>query len=189
MRRRISAAWLVVAVVGVLPACAATVPDVPTCGEPNNQSVLAAQSVPSATFIPCVGRLPNGWTIAGSRFERGSYTAWLDSDRAGIHALDVTLTRTCDVSAAIEIPTVDDPLGVRTFEEPIGLAPRFAANRYLTFPGGCLTYRFRFSQPASATVALEAQQAFHVVPRSTVRRSVAEIGLVLCGAGAPPCPG
>jgi hypothetical protein len=185
--RRLLLAGVVVA--AVAPACSPVDPHAPSCGVKSDPWILLAQSVPSATYLPCVGALPTGWRLTGSRVERGSYTAWVDSDRAGIRALRITLTRTCDVSRAVEIPVADAPPGVRTFEEPISLPPRFAADRFLTFEGGCVTYAFRFSMPAPATLALEVLQALDVRPREDVRRALARIGLTLCGAGAPPCPG
>jgi hypothetical protein len=171
------------------PACASAGDATPICSREDDPWLLVAQSVPTATYLPCVRTLPTGWMVTGSRVERGSFTAWLDSDRAGVHALRITLTRACDVSRAVEIPVPDAPPGVRTFEQPISLPPSFAADRFLTFPGGCVTYAFRFSMAAPATLALEVQQALGVRPRADVRRALERLGLTLCGAGAPPCPG
>jgi hypothetical protein len=185
-------AIVAVALVSSLSACAPGGSEAPPCaGRTGNQwlVVVAAQAVPSATFLPCIRPLPTGWTITQSSFESGSYTAWLDSDRAGIHAVEIRLTPTCDVSDAVEVPAPDAPTGVRIFERPISLAPAFSADRFAAFAGGCVTYAFRFAPEAPATLALEVQQAFDVLPRATARRFVEGFGLELCGAGAPPCPG
>jgi hypothetical protein len=189
--RRRRAALVALVLAAGLPACSAGGSGAPPCGPSGNRwiAVVAAQAVPSATFLPCIRPLPPGWTLSGSRLERGSYTAWLDSDRAGIHAVQIRLAPACDVSRAVEIPAVDAPVGVRIFEQPLTLSPAFSADRYVTFEGGCVTYAFRFAGEAPATLALEAQQALGIVPRADIRRFVARYGLVLCGAGAPPCPG
>jgi hypothetical protein len=171
------------------PACASSGSDAPQCATEDDPWILVAEAVPSATYLPCIRTLPTGWMVTGSRIERGSYTAWLDSDRAGVHAVRVTLTRSCDVSDAVHVPVPDAPPDVRTYEQPISLPPNFSADRFLTFPGGCITYEFRFSMPAPATAALEVQQALGVRPREDVRRALAKLGLTLCGAGTPPCPG
>ena len=72
---------------------------------------------------------------------------------------------------------------VRTYD----LEP-FTADRYFLFPGGCVTYRYRFAVGAEATLALEADQAITFGLRSAlVERVEDEFGLTLCGAGAPPC--
>jgi hypothetical protein len=171
-----------------LPACSSASADAPPCGVPANPWILVAQTVPTATFLPCVGELPTGWTVTAARFEPGSYTAWLDSDRAGLHALELRLTPGCDTKGAVEVPAVDVPPGVRVYEKPIELAP-FEADRYLTFAGGCVTYAYRFGAGVPPALALEVQQALDVTARAEVRRALAAFGLVLCGAGAPPCPG
>ncbi len=182
-------AFAVLALAALIPACSSSGSDAPPCGAQDDPWLLVAQSVPSATYLPCVRTLPTGWMLTGSRIERGSYTAWLDSDRAGVHAVRIGLTPTCDVSDAVEIPVPDSAPGIRTYERPLGLAPNFSADRFLRFPGGCITYEFRFSMPAPATAALEVQQALGVRPREDVRRALEKIGLTLCGAGAPRCPG
>jgi hypothetical protein len=182
---------VVIVLAAGLPGCASAGGQALPCGPVGNQwnSVLAAQSVPSATFLPCMRPLPTGWALTGSRFENGSFTAWLDSDRAGVHAVEIQLTRTCDVSRAVEVHAPDAPTGVRIFEQPISLSPAFGADRYVTFEGGCVTYLFRFVPGAQATLALEIQQALDVLPRAVIRRFVQGYGLELCGAGAPPCAG
>jgi hypothetical protein len=187
--RRVRWVLLFVAMGAALPACSSSSVDVAPCGRPGNQWILLAQSVPSATFLPCLDELPAGWLVTGARFERGSYTAWLDSDRAGIHAVQIRLTRTCDVARAVEVPAVHAPSGVRIYERPISLSPRFIADRYVTFDGGCVTYTFRFGPSVPASLALEVQQSFDLVSRGTIRGVLERYGLELCGAGAPPCPG
>jgi hypothetical protein len=175
----------------LVPACGGVYPQEPTCGAKNaNALILMAQAVPSATLVPCIAEFPSGWFYDGSRIGSGSAQFWLNSDRAGFHALEVTLTESCDVSKAVEITAGSNQPGVRVYEEPISLPPTFRVNRYLRFEGGCVTNVFQFSTGASATLALEAQQALSFVSRSVlVNREKEESGLTLCGAEAPPCPG
>jgi hypothetical protein len=189
--RRVRGVVVVLVAAAVLPACATAGAQAPPCAREGNRwtLVLVAQSAPSATFLPCIATLPTGWTLTSTRFERGSYTAWFDSDRAGVRALEIHLASRCDVGGAVRIPAADAPTGVRTFEEPLALSPAFSADRYLVFAGGCVTYSFRFQPSAPATLALEVQQSLGLVPRSAVRRFVEPYGLDLCGAGAPPCVG
>jgi len=112
---------------------------------------------------------------------------WLDSDRAGMHAVTVTLTATCDTSDAEQIPS-DQP-GTRRFERPLSLAPQFSGIRYYTFPGGCVTYDVRFRPGASPILAVAVDSALAFQPRSTLVDYIRHTeGLALCGRGAP-CPG
>ena len=44
---------------------------------------LMAQSVPSASLVPCVQLLPVGWTVAEVAVNNGRSVITLDHDRAG----------------------------------------------------------------------------------------------------------
>ena len=152
--------------------------------------MLAAQAVPTASLLPCIEEFPVGWIFGGSEIENGSASFWLDSDRAGFQAVRVSLTETCDVSEAIEVSPGLDETGTRRFEEPISLPPRFAANRYYLFEGGCVTYRFAFNPNASPALAVDIDDALSFRPRlPLVERMRETVGLELCGFGASPCPG
>jgi hypothetical protein len=149
--------------------------------------VLMAQSVPSATLLPCIRALPAGWTYGGSDVHSGSGHFWLDSDRAGIHAVEVSLTRSCTVAGALDVTNSTSETGVRDYLRELVLRP-YSANRYFTFPGGCVTYRYRFGGDADPVLALEADEALTFGERSAVVTKVRRsLGLTLCGAGAPPC--
>jgi hypothetical protein len=151
--------------------------------------ILAAQAVPSAALLPCIKALPSGWTAPGTDAEiaSGQASFWLDSGQAGVQAVTITLTATCDTSGAQQIPS-DQP-GMRRFERPLSLAPQFSDIRYYTFPGGCATYQFLFAPGASPVLAAAVDSALSFTPRSAlvgyVRRTE---NLALCGRGAV-CPG
>ena len=158
----------------------------PECGT-GHSMILAAQAVPSAAELPCVAALPPGWRASGGDIASGRASFWLDSDQAGPHAATITLAAACDTAGAREIPS-DQP-GMRRFERPISLEPQFSDLRYYTFPGGCVTYQFRFPSGVSPVLAGAADTAVSFVPRSRLVRHVRETeGLALCGRGAP-CPG
>jgi tRNA A-37 threonylcarbamoyl transferase component Bud32/membrane-associated phospholipid phosphatase len=158
----------------------------PECGT-GHSVILTAQAVPSAALLPCVAALPSGWRASGGDIVSGRASFWLDSDQAGPRAATITLAAACDTAGAREIPS-DQP-GMRRFERPISLEPQFSDLRYYTFPGGCVTYQFRFPSGVSPVLAGAADTAVSFVPRSSLVRHVRETeGLALCGRGAP-CPG
>ena len=158
----------------------------PQCGT-GHTMILAAQAVPSAALVPCVAALPSGWQVGGADIASGHARFWLDSDRAGPQAVTITLSATCNTSGAQQIPS-DQP-GTRRFERPLSLRPQFADLRFYTFPGGCATYRFKFSQGASPLLAIPVNTAVAFVGRATLVAHVRNTeGLALCGRGAP-CPG
>ena len=192
-RRRLAAAIGCSALVLLLPGCATNAGHVPLCSRPaDDLLVLEAQSVPSATRLPCVTTLPYGWTFGGSLVQSGRARFWLDSDRAnaGMHAIEVDLTRTCDLARSVEVPPGPTEAGLTVYQEPTSLPPHLAGTRSIVFPGGCITYRYDFSTGAPSTLLLEAIGALGTLPRAVMVRVVDRYtGLTLCGAGAPPCAG
>ena len=158
----------------------------PQC-DTGHATILAAQAVPSAALVPCVAELPSGWQVGGADIGSGHAKFWLDSDRAGAQAVTITLSATCDISGARQIPS-DQP-GTRRFERPLSLRPRFAGLRFYTFPGGCATYRFSFAPGRSPLLAIPVNGAVAFLPRGKLVRYIRSTeGLALCGRGAL-CPG
>jgi hypothetical protein len=178
---------LLLLVAALAPACSVSVDPAPDCSSADSPLVvLAAQAVPSATVIPCLVGLTSGWTYAGSETTNGEFHFWLSSDRAGVRAVEVLLRHACDVSGAVEVTPSADEAGTRRFEEPLSLSPRYSADRFYTFPGGCVEVEYRFGSDDS-TLVLQADQAIGFRPRQPVVDRLDRLGLVLCGAGAAAC--
>ncbi|CAA9276683.1 MAG: hypothetical protein AVDCRST_MAG76-3721 [uncultured Acidimicrobiales bacterium] len=165
--------------------------DIPLTGSPScgtgRLMILMAQSVPSATSVPCLGSLPAGWELGGTKVHRGRSVFWLDSDRAGRRAAEVTLLPSCGLAGALGEPS-DEP-GMKRYRlvEPgtSGSAPV----RAYVFPGGCVTYRFNTAGGDSASLRQEAERALTFQPRvELVTEVYRRSGLYLCGVLAP-CPG
>jgi hypothetical protein len=164
--------------------------EMPGCSAPDGQVfVLEAQSVPSATRLPCVAELPAGWQFGGALIRDTETTLWLDNDRAGIHALQVTMSASCDTGSAVQVPPAADEVGMRVFEEPENLDP-YTGSRFLVFDGGCITHEYTFAKGTEPTLVIEADLAVSTVARSDIVAQVQDsLGLTLCGAEAPPCVG
>ncbi len=178
---------------GVLASCTVstggTASEVNCPVEQRDLLLLVAQAVPSATLLPCVSALPAGWSYGGSDVRSGNAKFWLDSDRAGFHAVEVSLTRSCRTIGAVDVTSQTQEIGVQEYVREYDLRP-FMADRYFRFTGGCVTYRYRFQAGAAPSLALEADQAVTFGERTAlVQRVEEEFGLTLCGAGAPPCDG
>jgi hypothetical protein len=112
--------------------------------------VLLAQAVPSADRVPCIDNYQAGWRFADQLIRSGEGWFTLDNDRAGVSAVRITLTETCDTRGYTEIGS-DEPDTIR-FERVLSIEGRFRAIRAYKFDGGCVTYRFRFSQRGQAFV-------------------------------------
>jgi len=173
-------------------ACTTNAGIQPLCGDPYDPAsilILEAQAVPSATQLPCIAELPIGWRFSGSQIDDDGATLWLDHDRAGIRAVEVGLTDTCDVSSAVEVPPGPDEIGMRVYQDPESLDP-FVGTRTAVFDGGCIVTRYRFADGSEAALVVEADRAISTIARRELVAGVAEeLQLTLCGAGAPPCPG
>lgn len=171
-----------------LPACVSGGSVAPECGDPSQRTMaLVAQTVPSATLLPCVDALPAGWIVSGSEFVDGSTSFWLDIPVAGVQAVEVTLSETCDTSEASEVVPAPDEAGAEVFIAPTSLDP-FRGLRSVVFEGGCVTYRYAFAAGTPASVSLEVDAALSFMPRQEVVDHVwNDVGDSLCGAGAPPC--
>jgi len=183
---------IALAVTSSLVGCSsAAARSTPFCSNPSDSVfVLIAQSVPEATQLPCVAELPAGWSYAGSQIVSDQSLLWLDSDRAGIHAVEVALRPSCDVEGAAQEPSAPDEAATTVYVRPESLPPAFSAERFLLFPGGCIRFTFRFANGAPSALAIEAIAAISVLPRTQIVAAVSEDpGLILCGAGAPPCAG
>jgi hypothetical protein len=166
----------------------------PACSGDSPIFILSAQAVPSATLLPCTLPLPGGWSHGGTRVRAGRVRFWLDSDRAGTRAAELTLTATCDLAGATLLPPSADEAGLRRYglrryEGPLARHPG-ATVRYFRFTGGCVTYRLAFTRQTAPALFDQANQMLAFTPRSVyvtgVRR---DDRLPLCGAEAPPCPG
>jgi hypothetical protein len=181
---------LVMTMAAVIPGLSHEHRDRVACrGNTSAVFVLEAQAVPSATQIPCFSRLPVGWKYGVTEFRPGLARTLLDSDRAGDKAVELVLAPTCDVSRAIRDPAAHVPRGVARFDEPRSLHPHSSVS-YFRFTGGCVTYRFSFTQEKAPTIFQQADLFLGFTPR---REYVAGVrhdeSLTLCGAGAPPCLG
>jgi hypothetical protein len=190
IRRTIPAAVAAILALSTLSACTSSSSDMPECTSTSEKLfVLMAQSVPSATQLPCVAKLPAGWRFGGSEVQSGRTRFWLDSDRAGIRAVEVDLTPSCDTSEGEATPPGPDELNMQVFFVP-GLTPSFSATRFAVFAGGCVTYHYQFGADAPAGLTAEAEDALSFLSRVVIVRKVKlEFGLSLCGASAGECAG
>ena len=191
-RGRLARVAAVAIALSTLASCSARAGDTTEANCPIQDSelfVLMAQSVPSATLIPCIESVPAGWSYGGSDVSDTVARFWLNSDRGGRHAVEVSLEASCRIIGAVDVTNSTSEGGVRVYVNEFDLHP-FSANKYFVFPGGCVTYRYRFGPEAEATLALEADEAVTFGLRTVLVAEVQEeLGLTLCGAGAPPCVG
>jgi hypothetical protein len=144
-------------------------------GAPTNGVVLMAQSVPTASWVPCLNPLPPGWQFTDLDARNGSAKFFLDSDRNDLdakRAMTVSFTASCDTSGASRVPS--DREGMRRFERVTQVSPTYIGNRYYVFEGGCITVLFTLSGDDRAEPLAVATQIIGTVPREDVQDLVRE---------------
>jgi hypothetical protein len=129
-----------------------------------------AQSVPSASWVPCLETMPLGWHFSDMDVDRGSARFWLDSDRDGVHAIEIRLTESCDTHGATEIPS--DREGMRRLERVTQVTPQYMGRRYYLFDGGCITVVFTLSGENRGEPLAVATQGLGAVTRDDLRALV-----------------
>jgi membrane-associated phospholipid phosphatase/tRNA A-37 threonylcarbamoyl transferase component Bud32 len=131
---------------------------------------LLAQSVPSASLVPCLRPLPAGWSVAQVTVNDGRSVIPLNHDRAGPGVLVVRLTAACDIRGATQMQS-DHPQ-VRRYQRIDRLAPRFEATRFDVFPGGCVTAQAAVPAANRAEVTSELATILHYTGRQALQQAL-----------------
>jgi tRNA A-37 threonylcarbamoyl transferase component Bud32 len=133
---------------------------------------LMAQSVPSASLVPCVQVIPVGWSVAEVAVNSGRSLITVDHDRAGRAAVVVQLTASCDLAGAAEV-TSEQP-GARRYLRIDRNAPEFSATRVYVFPGGCITERFTAPAASGQQLTGETSSAIGFTTREELRQALSQ---------------
>jgi hypothetical protein len=159
--RRI-ALLVIVAAMGAA-SCSPSVNEQPTCRS-ESPTLLMAESVPSATLIPCVDALPQGWTWHGFAANDSTATFSLEQ-QDGDGLLEVQLLATCQESGGGEqvegFPTARRQ---RTVENG-GARVVWTS----TFPGGCASATLTFSAPPAQSEIDRMEGAISFFPRDQLQ--------------------
>jgi tRNA A-37 threonylcarbamoyl transferase component Bud32 len=131
---------------------------------------LLAQSVPSASLVPCLGSLPVGWMVGNVTVNDGRSVISLDHDRAGPGVLVIRLTATCDTRVATEVSS-DQPQ-VRRYQRIDRQTPRFEATRFDRFPGGCVTAQSAVPAATQAEVTSQLATIVHYTSRQALQQAL-----------------
>jgi tRNA A-37 threonylcarbamoyl transferase component Bud32/membrane-associated phospholipid phosphatase len=131
---------------------------------------LLAQSVPSASLVPCLRSLPVGWMVGNVTVNDGRSVLSLDHDRAGPGVLVIRLTATCDTRGATEVSS-DQPQ-VRRFQRIDRQTPRFEATRFDRFQGGCVTAQSAVPAANQAEVNSQPATILHYTSRQALQQAL-----------------
>ncbi len=172
VRRRV---WAVVGAVvlasSVVSACSVeqTLPP-PWCMR-SGSGLIVAQSVTTASQIPCLTDLPKGWSVGTVQVDDRHTRVSLDSDRAGDGAAVLRFDDACDVTDAVRTPT---PLPADRYDLIEQIDPAFRAQRFYVFPGGSVSWTFSFKSGAEASESVLIGDALLMVSREDLQRQLSE---------------
>jgi membrane-associated phospholipid phosphatase len=131
---------------------------------PHEPLLLMAQSVPTASLVPCIEILPVGWTLGDVVVGNGRSRFTMTSDRGGV--LVAELAASCDLTGAVELASErrDARRYLRTERNAAGVV----MTRTYTFPGGCVTQRLTTSEASRQQLAGESSFALGFTTRDAL---------------------
>ncbi len=169
---RLAAVGLILVTVVSLGCTWEQVPN-PGCSPEDNlyTLVLTAESVQSASLVPCLLPLQPGWEVEllDARNDRTRFV--LSSDRGGDRALTVDLVHRCDVRNASRVPS-DEPETAR-YERIAHLEPGYVGTRSYVFDGGCVRFRFDLDTEFASGLLNETSLMVGFVPRAAINEELA----------------
>jgi tRNA A-37 threonylcarbamoyl transferase component Bud32/membrane-associated phospholipid phosphatase len=131
---------------------------------------LLAQSVPSASLVPCLHSLPVGWMVGNVTINNGRSVIPLNHDRAGTGVLVLRLTTHCDIRGATQVSS--DQAQVQRYQRIDRLTPRFEATRFDRFPGGCVTAQAAVPAANRAEVASQLAAIVGYTSRQALQQAL-----------------
>jgi membrane-associated phospholipid phosphatase/tRNA A-37 threonylcarbamoyl transferase component Bud32 len=132
--------------------------------EAHEPLLLMAQSVPTASLVPCVEIVPIGWTLGDVVVGNGRSRFTLTSDRGGV--LVAELAASCDLAGAVEL-TSERP-GARRYLRVERNTGGVVMTRTYTFPGGCATQRLTAPEASRQQLAGESSSALGFTTRDAL---------------------
>ena len=131
---------------------------------------LLAQSVPSASLVPCLGALPAGWSVGPVTVNNGRSVIRLNHDRAGTDVLEVRLTAGCDTQGATQVRSNQPQL--RRYQRIQRQTPRLEAIHFDRFPGGCVTAQAAVPAANRAEITSQLATIVHYTPRQALQQAL-----------------
>jgi membrane-associated phospholipid phosphatase/tRNA A-37 threonylcarbamoyl transferase component Bud32 len=125
-----------------------------------------------AALNPCLQYVSVDWTVAKVAVNNGRSVITLDHDRGGRAAMVVRLTAACDLAGATEVTS--EYQGARRYLRVDRNSTEFSATRAYTFPGGCVTQRFRAAGPSALRLRDTASTEFGFITRQELRQALSQ---------------
>jgi hypothetical protein len=132
--------------------------------------ILAAQSAPTARFIPCLDAMPVGWSVGVTDIDHNRTLFTLNSKIAGDEAARVELRSDCDATGLVQVPS--DVVDADRYQYVESIESGYRGRRVYVFEGGCVTIDLDFDVDVSAALVSEVTLALGFVTRAEVNDAV-----------------
>lgn len=165
-------AWLITVAIASVASTGCSVRDTlpaPVCG-PDSSVIIVAQSVPTASYVPCLGPMPPGWSVTTVEVNQDHSVIMLDSELAGQEAAVLRLDEDCPVVGAASLSTDSNRLARRHVIDRTSSS--FRATTYYRFVGGCVTLAFDFDRGVSAAQAEALEDALVLITRDEFNEDI-----------------
>jgi hypothetical protein len=173
---RLVAVRVAVAVAVLAAGCSSAIgsplqilPCTPSGDRLDKQMVLMAQSVPTASAVPCQRAELDDWFLddldSWDGHTRIEFSRLIDQV-----ALTIELTRTCDRGGAVE--TATDQPGTRRFDARIRDGSSYRDRRFYLLPGACVAYTFQLTGTGAEEAADDISRALGLVSRDQLADQV-----------------
>jgi hypothetical protein len=155
-------------VITITTSCAGREDTMPSC-DASSRLALVAQSVPAASYVPCIAELPTGWSFEEAEVNDSGSTFWLESDRAD-QPIIVALRPSCEIGDAT--PVAPSHEAMRTYQRVDSIDPRYAGAFIDLFPGGCIESRYDFERGPHVALITDLQRAIGISSRRQLRQDL-----------------
>jgi hypothetical protein len=143
--------------------------------DPSGMLILMAQSVPEASAVPCLRRVPENWMLARFEVENGRSTLGFEYHFDDTEGATMVMAAQCDPRGATEVSS--EQSGMRRYDRAVTRPGRYADERYYVYPGACTSLRFDLSGtgilPGLRGAELAAELAF--ISRDKLAEEISEI--------------
>lgn len=172
--RGLLAAAVVAAVALVATACSVERSiNAPYCEGERSSLLIVAQSVSTASQVPCLTTLPTGWSVTTVRVNEHHTVITFDSDRAGEGAAVLSFEESCDVTESVS--AVSDLPAADRYDFVESVSPSYEAVRSYVFPGGCVLWNFDFDDGTSATESVAIGNTLLLLSRRDLNDNIRDV--------------
>jgi hypothetical protein len=139
-------------------------------GGPSGMLVLIAQSVPSASAVPCLTGEAGRWTMAEFTVRDGSSVIGFAYQYGGPDRVTVEMRARCDLHDAKEVSSRHE--GARRYNRDLVRNGRYANEIYYVYEGACTSVRFDLVATGADLRGAEFAGSLAFVARSELDRQI-----------------